>query len=383
MPPLISSGTVGPVLLVLLLGFAWVLLRRSDVRVRAQHAELRESETRHRTLFDHAGDAILIHDAEARMLAVNPRACEELGYTHAELMAMTIDQVDSPEQLQHLPDRIARLREHGHLSFETVHRRKDGSLVPTEVTARLITWNAQPAIMSICRDVTERKQAEGELHDTHDMMVKLTTQVPGVVYQYRLYPDGSSCFPYSSSGMNDIYEVTSEEVREDATPVFGRLHPDDLESTAAAIHESARTLELFHSEFRVVLPRQGLRWRMCDAKPERLPDGGTLWYRIITDITERKQAEVALRESEAKYRALIETTGTGYLVLDWQGRVIDANEEYVRLSGHGALPEILGRCVVEWTAEYEKQRNAEAVTGCMKDGIVRNLSSLNVTPVGQ
>ncbi|MFA5928348.1 MAG: GAF domain-containing protein, partial [Candidatus Margulisiibacteriota bacterium] len=56
----------------------------------------------------------------------------------------------------------------------------------------------------------------------------------------------------------------------------------------------ARTLQNYHSEFRVVLPRQGLRWRLCDAKPERMPDGSTLWHGIITDITERKRIETTL-----------------------------------------------------------------------------------------
>ncbi|HCC48698.1 MAG TPA: hypothetical protein DEQ38_11375 [Elusimicrobia bacterium] len=126
---------------------------------------------------------------------------------------------------------------------------------------------------------------------TTEMLARLTDQVPGVVYQYRLYPDGRSCFPYASSGMSQIYGVTPEQVREDATPVFGRLHPDDLKATSEAIFKSARALSLFHWEFRVVLPEQGLGWRMCDARPERLPDGGTLWHGVISDITGRKRSE--------------------------------------------------------------------------------------------
>ena len=143
-----------------------------------------------------------------------------------------------------------------------------------------------------------RKQTEEELNKSHEMLSKLTSQVPGVVYQYRLYPDGRSCFPYSSPGMYEIYEVTSEEVREDATPVFGRLHPEDIERISSEIFESARTQEYFHSEFRVVLPKQGLRWRVCDAKPELMEDGSTLWYGIISDITDRKMSEEAIQKSE-------------------------------------------------------------------------------------
>jgi len=139
--------------------------------------------------------------------------------------------------------------------------------------------------------LSESKRTGEELQQSHAMIVKLTAQVPGVVYQYRLYPDGRSSFPFASPGMNNIYEVTPEDVREDATPVFGHLHPDDYDRIVADIQESARTLQPFHCEFRVVLPRQGVRWRLSDALPERMEDGGTLWHGIISDITDRKNAE--------------------------------------------------------------------------------------------
>ncbi len=103
-------------------------------------------------------------------------------------------------------------------------------------------------------------------------------------------------------------------------------------------------------------------------------EGRSLVFRIYQDLTERKKTEKAIRLSEAKYRTLVETTDTGFLILDHQGRVKDANEEYVRLSGHNTLAEILGRSVVEWTAEYEQQKNAEAVAKCVKDGYIRNLT---------
>ena len=145
-----------------------------------------------------------------------------------------------------------------------------------------------------------RKQAEEALEQSHKLLFKLSEQVPGVIYQYRLFPDGRSCFPYSSTGMKDIYEVSPDDVREDATAVFGMLHPDDLERVSELIFESARTLQRFLCEFRVVLPRQGLRWRHSDAIPIRLEDNSTLWHGIIYDITEIKKTESELISAKEK-----------------------------------------------------------------------------------
>ena len=91
------------------------------------------------------------------------------------------------------------------------------------------------------------------------------------------------------------------------------------------------------------------------------------------DITERKQAEAALRESEEKYRGLIETTSTGYVILDTEGKVLDANPEYLRLTGHNELKEILGRSVIAWTAEQDRGKNAAAIKQCLKTGLVKHL----------
>lgn len=91
------------------------------------------------------------------------------------------------------------------------------------------------------------------------------------------------------------------------------------------------------------------------------------------DISARKQTETALRESEKKYRTLVETTDTGYLILDSKGKVTDANQEYIRLSGHKSLEEILGRSVVEWTAAHDRERNAGEVAKCLQQGYVRGL----------
>ena len=146
--------------------------------------------------------------------------------------------------------------------------------------------------MGIAHDITKKKQAELNLEETHQMLEKLARLVPGVIYQYRFYPDGHSSFPYSSPGMIDIYGVTPDEVREDASKVFTRILPEDVDDVARAIQISADTLTTFYSgEFRVEIPGKGIGWRWSQAHPEKLEDGSILWHGIILDITEKKEAE--------------------------------------------------------------------------------------------
>jgi PAS domain S-box-containing protein len=108
---------------------------------------------------------------------------------------------------------------------------------------------------------------------------------------------------------------------------------------------------------------------------------------LETRNNESRNAEEALRESEEKYRALIETTGTGYKIMDREGVLIDANLEYARLSGHDTIQEIKGRRVAEWTAPYDREKHAEALKQIVREGFTRSLeidyvnSSGRTTPV--
>lgn len=105
-------------------------------------------------------------------------------------------------------------------SSEYKQLRLDNSDIEVSVSAVPFTYQNKNGALVFVRDISEQYQIEEKLNNSFNLLKNLALQVPGVIYQYRLYPDGKSSFPYSSPGMYDIYELTSDEVREDASPVF-------------------------------------------------------------------------------------------------------------------------------------------------------------------
>jgi PAS domain S-box-containing protein len=234
------------------------------------------------------------------------------------------------------------------LEYRILHPDGSQSVVWGEAGELEKDAEGNPALLrGIVMDITERKQAEEKQTQTYELLTNLARLVPGVIYQYRLYPDGSSAFPYSSPGMYSIYEVTPEQVREDATPVFGRLHPEDAGRLSDLIFESARTLDEFYCEYRVILPEQGLRWRWSQAHPERMADGGTLWHGTIQDITERKQAEEKLREERQRMAGILQGTNAGTWEWNVQTGETIFNERWAEIIGY-TLDEISPISIETW-----------------------------------
>ena len=135
-------------------------------------------------------------------------------------------------------------------------------------------------------EITDAKKAKGQHHEAPDTLQKIASRLPGVVYQYRLRPNGSSCFPYASEAIKDIYRVSPDEVRDDSSKVISVLHPDDLSGIIASIDTSARELSLWQQEYRVKFENGTIRSLYGNAMPELEEDGSVLWHGFITDITE-------------------------------------------------------------------------------------------------
>lgn len=143
-----------------------------------------------------------------------------------------------------------------------------------------------------------RIRAQAEQHrKLLERLTKIASQVPGVIYQFRSGPDGSSSFPYASDRIREIYRVSPEDVERDASAVFAVLHPEDREAVEASIADSIESLTPWKCEYRVRFEDGTEEWLLGNAVPQREPDGSTLWHGFIQNISDRKQVESTLLES--------------------------------------------------------------------------------------
>ncbi len=188
-------------------------------------------------------------------------------------------------------------------------------------------------------EITVRVDAESSVRRSAELLNKLAQQVPGVIYQFIQIPGALSRFPFATAALQTIFEVNPNDVLDDAAPVFDRVHPDDRTMVFDTVEESARTLEPWRCEFRVQLPRQGLRWLRGEAQPERLDDGATLWHGFVTDCTERRREDETLRLRSR----MIETAVTAIAISDVAGRPLYVNPAFVRLWGYDHESELIGR----------------------------------------
>jgi diguanylate cyclase (GGDEF)-like protein/PAS domain S-box-containing protein len=155
------------------------IIMLSDIteRVRTED-ELRESEMRYRTLFDSAADAIFVHDLRGRFVDVNRVACDRYGYTKEEFLRMVPQDIMTQERVKYLIPGVEEIQKQGYFLYETTHRRRDGTTIPTEVSSQIVEYRGRPVVLSIARDITERKQAEEALRTSENRLRKLFEAIP-------------------------------------------------------------------------------------------------------------------------------------------------------------------------------------------------------------
>ena len=144
-----------------------------------------------------------------------------------------------------------------------------------------------------------RSQDSDQLQKSPPLPEELSKHIPGLLYQYRLGPDGGYCMSYASERITDFFGVTPEEARSDAAVVLRSLHPKDRETLVASIKESAKSRTSWQHEFRVEQPNKDLLWLHAESRLQQLEDGSLLWHGIAREITEHKLLESELHKAQA------------------------------------------------------------------------------------
>ncbi len=199
---------------------------------------------------------------------------------------------------------------------------------PVRVADGSIVWD------SLILDVTDRRKAQVALEASESRFQTLADNVPGVLYGYRLRPDGSDQFTYISSGFREVYGVEADGALADSSVVWRMIHPEDVALLKQTIELSHRTLDTWRVEYRVLTPSGQTKWVGGIARPTPQPNGDVIWDGLIIDISDRKQAEAALRESEARYRLLAENTNDMVCLHDLVGHCLYVSPSCTALLGY-------------------------------------------------
>jgi len=147
--------------------------------------ELRESESKFKMLFNSANDAVFVtqlsnEKSYGDFIEVNEVACTRLGYTKEEFLQLSPSAIVSQKSINDFNFNMERLMREGHVIYDLVHRAKDKKLIPVEINSHLFLYNEMPTVLSIARDITERKQAEEKLKRTSKLLRELATHLQSV-----------------------------------------------------------------------------------------------------------------------------------------------------------------------------------------------------------
>ncbi|MFB2924009.1 PAS domain-containing sensor histidine kinase [Aerosakkonema funiforme] len=275
---------------------------QNDITSRKQAQEERDR------FFTLSLDMLCVAGFDGYFKQVNPAWEKTLGFSQEELLAKPFIEFVHPHDREGTLLELEKISQGADtIAFENRYLCKDGSY-------KWLSWNGisipeQELCYANARDITDRKQleaarasTEAALRASEAKFQKLVANVPGVIYQFRLRPDGSFCFPYISSGLREIYELEPQAVQDNVQLMFASVPPEDREHFNELIAVSAQQLQPWRWEGRCMTPSGKIKWIQGAARPEKLDNGEILWDGLLMDISDRKEAEEALRRSEEQLR---------------------------------------------------------------------------------
>ena len=258
---------------------------------------------------------------DGRMYRANPTLVQLNGYDSEADMLENVNRISSDWYVQ--PGRRAEfqrlLARNGFVRgfVSEVQRHRGGERLWVSENAHRVN-DAQGGVAyyeGTVEDITEAVHSQEAVRRSEQQMRLIAAQVPGMVFAVHATPEGERSYRFVSEGARDIYGFEPEALMRDPTLIARYWHPDDTSVLERGI-EGLRTGKTdLGGEFRVVWPDGQVKWVLWRSSAVSSDETGQLRVGVVIDITERRQAEAALRESEARWKLALESTGDG--VWDW------------------------------------------------------------------
>jgi PAS domain S-box-containing protein len=296
-------------------GKPWNIAIARDITERQRtQAALQESETRFRTIVEQAGDGFELYDEQGRFIDVNKAACEQLGYSREELLQLTVYDLD-PEMTREWYLRGFGLPASAPPeTFEAMRRRKDGTIFPVEVTRSIVQVGPRRQAFSLVRDITRRKRAETVTAQLAAIVESSNDAILSRALDHTVLSWNAAAerlFGYSAA------EAVGRHLPELIVP------PDrwgEVERNGAPSDQVNAVINLD----RVRRTKDG---RLIDVSLSQAPIKNILGKTVgvsmtFRDITERKRAELALREAEEQFRSLAAMSSDFYWQTDAEHRLL-------------------------------------------------------------
>jgi PAS domain S-box-containing protein len=304
-------------------------------RKRADDA-LRESEERYHALFSHNTSVSLLIDPETgRIVDANPAACNYYGYSHEQLIRRGIYDLNRKEREKVIKN-LLYARSGGSKHFSTTHYLANGEERNVEIYSGPITIEGKSLFYSIIHDITDRRRAEEELEETRHFIEHIIAVTPTLIYIFDIAEQRNI---YTNRGIFEALGYTSENIAAMGRSLFASiLHPDDGERVAHhhALFSTLKEGTVAEIEYRMQHADGHWCWlHSWDVAFFLNPDGSVKQVLgVAIDITDQKVSEEALRESEKKYRQLVDLAQEGIWAIDADGMTTYVNPRIAEMLGY-------------------------------------------------
>src|SRR6266508_483741 len=303
--------------------------------------KLRKSEEKYRDLIEISPDAIYVVDANGTCVLGNRAGAALAGIPQGELVGTPVTDTYLPEERHLFQERLKKLEADSTLRFERKFVRKNGDIVPVEASVSAIRGGYFQAIL---RDISERKRAEEALREAHQNYVTLVNSLDGIVWE----ADAQTfAFNFVSPQAERMLGYPLTHWTTEPTFWKDHIHPDDQEWATSFCINATRAKRPHDFEYRMLAADGRIVWLHDVATVVVENDQPVRLRGVMLDITERKRAEEALKESEERYRVLVEFSPNSICV-HRDGKLLYVNPAGVRLFGAKNLGELVGRSVLDF-----------------------------------